>query len=168
MNSRLALALAIGLAVIAPAALAGAPETKVTPVAAADLPPSVLAVVLKAAPGLKVTEAELKEREDRRYFDVEGVLPGGAEIEFDLLEKNGTWEIVEIQRDIAWSSAPPAVRAAAQGAAKAVTPVRVIESTQNDGMVIYELFAPGQPKTPALEVSLKDGVAKVLAETWPH
>jgi hypothetical protein len=46
--------------------------------------------------------------------------------------------------------------------------VRVIESTQNDGAVIYELFAPGQPKTPALEVSWKDGKAKVLTEAWPH
>ena len=39
--------------------------------------PKVVAVVTKAAPGLKVVEAELKERENRRYFDVEGVLPSG-------------------------------------------------------------------------------------------
>lgn len=158
------LALALSLALAGSAAVAGAPETRITPVAAADLPPAVLAVVTKAAPGLKVIEAELKEREDRRYFDVEGVLPSGAEIEFDLLEKNGVWEIVETQRDIAWADAPAVVRTAAGNA----QPVRVIESTQNDGLVIYELFAPGQPKTPALEVSFKDGVAKVLAETWPH
>jgi len=162
MSIRLALALCLAMA--GSSAIAGAPETKITPVAAADLPPAVLAVVTGAAPGLKVVEAELKEREGRRYFDVEGVLPGGAEIEFDLLEKNGAWEIVETQRDIAWAAAPAAVRTAAGKA----QPVRVIESTQNDGMVIYELFAAGQPKTPALEVSLKDGVAKVLAQTWPH
>jgi len=149
-------------------AQAPAPETKITPVAAADVPPAVVAVVHKAAPGLRILEAELKEREDRRYFDVEGVLPSGVEIEFDLLEKNGRWEIVETQRDIAWADAPHVVRTAAHGAAHKVEPVRVIESTQNDGMVIYELFAPGQPKAPALEVSLKDGQAKVLAEAWPH
>ncbi len=164
MPTRIILPSTLALILAGSAARAGAPETKITPVAAADLPPAVLAVVIKAAPGLKVTEAELKEREDRRYFDVEGVLPNGAEIEFDLLEKNGAWEIVETQRDIAWADAPAAVRTAAGKA----QPVRVIESTQNDGMVIYELFAAGQPKTPALEVSLKDGVAKVLAETWPH
>jgi hypothetical protein len=166
MSRRLALALAFALA--GSAALAAVPETKITPVAAADVPPAVVAVVQKAAPGLKILEAELKEREDRRYFDVEGVLPGGAEIEFDLLEKNGQWEIVETQRDIAWTDAPHVVRTAAHGAASKVDPVRVIESKQNDGMIIYELFAPGQPKTPALEVSLKDGAAKVLAEAWPH
>jgi hypothetical protein len=150
------------------ASAAGAAETKVTPVAAADLPPAVSAVVKAAAPGLVIKEAELKERENRRYFDVEGVLPDGAEIEFDLLEKGGGWEIVETQRDIAWVSAPQPVRDAAAKSARAVSPARVIESTQNDGRVIYELFAPGRPDTPALEVSWKDGVAKVLTETWPH
>ena len=170
MSPRKMLTLAVGstLALVASAAVAGAPETKITPVAAADLPPAVVAVVQKAAPGVKVTEAELKERENRRYFDVEGVLPDGAEIEFDLLEKNGAWEIVETQRDVAWTSTPKAVQDAAKAAAAKVAPVRVIESTQNDGMVIYELFAAGQPKTPALEVSWKNGQAKVLAETWPH
>ena len=162
------LALALAFALTGAAAQAVVPETKITPIAAADVPPDVAAVVHKAAPGLRILEAELKEREDRRYFDVEGVLPGGAEIEFDLLEKNGRWEIVETQRDIAWSDAPHVVRTVAHGAAHKVEPVRVIESTQNDGMVIYELFAPGQPKAPALEVSLKDGQVKVLAEAWPH
>lgn len=160
----LALSLVLALAMTGSAAVAGAAETRITPVAVADLPPAVLTVVSKAAPGLKVVAAELKEREGRRYLDVEGVLPGGAEIEFDLLERDGKWEIVETQRDIGWADAPAAVRTAAGKA----QPVRVIESTQNDGMVIYELFASGQPKTPALEVSLKDGVAKVLAQTWPH
>ena len=162
------LILASILAFAASAVLAATPETKITPVAAADLPPAVVAVVQKAAPGLRIVEAELKEREDRRYFDVEGVLPDGAEIEFDLLETAGAWKIVETQRDIAWTATPQPVRDAAVKAAPKVAPVRVIESTQNDGMVIYELFAEGRPKEPALEVSWKGGVAKVLAETWPH
>jgi hypothetical protein len=162
------LMLAPALALVASAALAGAPETKITTVAAADLPPAVTAIVKAAAPGLVIKAAELKARENRRYFDIEGVLPDGAEIEFDLLEKDGRWEIVETQRDIAWVSAPQAVRDAATNAAHAVAPVRVIESTQSDGTVIYELFAAGQSKAPALEVSWKNGVAKVLAEAWPH
>ena len=157
-------ALALGASV----ALAAVPETRITKVAGADLPPAVVAVVQKAAPGLRIVEAELKEREDRRYFDVEGVLPDGAEIEFDLLETKGGWKIVETQRDIAWTATPQPVRDAAVKAAPKVAPVRVIESTQNDGMVIYELFAAGQPKTPAIEVSWKGGEAKVLAEAWPH
>lgn len=154
------------LALSASAALAA--ETKVTPVAAADLPPSVVAVVKAAAPGLKITEAELKEREDRRYYDVEGVLPDGAEIEFDLLQTGATWKIVETQRDIAWSATPQPVRDAALKAMPGIAPVRVIESTEDDGQVIYELFAEGRPKEPTLEVSWNGRVAKVLAEAWPH
>lgn len=149
--------------IVAPAA-----ETKITPVAAKDLPAAVVAVVRAAAPGMTIKEAELKERENRRYFDVEGVMPDGSEIEFDLLEKDGAWSIVETQRDIAWSDAPKIVRDVAAASGKAITPVRVIESKQNDGMVIYELFAAGKPKDPSMEVSFKDGQAKVLTEVWPH
>jgi hypothetical protein len=95
-------------------------------------------------------------------------MPDGSEIEFDLLEKDGAWSIVETQRDIAWADAPKLVRDAAVASGKAITPVRVIESKQNDGMIIYELFAAGKPKEPSMEVSFKDGQAKVLTEVWPH
>lgn len=143
-------------------------ETKITPVAAKDLPAAVVAVVKGAAPAMTIKEAELKERENRRYFDVEGVMPDGSEIEFDLLEKDGAWTIVETQRDIAWSDAPKAVRDVAAASGKVIMPVRVIESKQNDGMVIYEFFAVGKPKDLLMEVSFKDGQAKVLSEVWPH
>jgi hypothetical protein len=149
-------------------ALADGPKTKVTEVAVKDIPAAVVALVKAAAPTITIKEAELKERADRRYYDVEGVTPDGSEIEFDLLEKNGGWEIVETQRDIAWVSAPKVVRDTAAGSGKAITPVRVIESRQADGMVIYELFAAGKPDEPSMEVSLKDGQAKVLTEVWPH
>ena len=62
------------------------------------------------------------------------------------------WQVVEIQRDIAWATAPAALRTAA-GAAK---PVRVIESKQTDGAIVYELFAEGQLRDPAIEVMWKD------------
>lgn len=136
--------------------------------AAADIPEAVRAVVLAARPGMVIVEAELKEREDRRYYDVEGRL-NGAEIELDLLETPRGWEVVEIQRDIPWSAAPAAVRAAAEGSRSGFTPVRVIESTQaGDGAIIYELFADGQPATPVLEVRAANGRTDVLAEAWPH
>ncbi|NQE60396.1 PepSY domain-containing protein [Caulobacter sp. RHG1] len=153
---------------LAPLAFADAPKTKITQVAPKDLPAAVVKVVKAAAPTMTIKEAELKEREDRRYYDVEGTMPDGSEIEFDLLEKNGGWEIVETQRDIAWASAPKPVRDAAAASGKKITPVRVIESAQNDGMVIYELFAAGKPEEPSMEVSLKDGQVKVLEEVWPH
>ena len=158
----------VGALALAPLAFADGPKTKITEVAPKDLPPAVVKVVKAAAPTMTIKEAELKEREDRRYYDVEGVMPDGSEIEFDLLEKNGAWEIVETQRDVAWASAPKIVHDTAAASGKAINPVRVIESTQADGMVIYELFAPGKPDEPSMEVSLKDGKAKVLEEVWPH
>ena len=51
---------------------------------------------------------------------------------------------------------------------KAFEPVRVIESTQTDGSVIYELFAAGAPEKPSLEVRVTDGKAEVLKEEWMH
>jgi len=134
----------------------------------AGLPPEVVAQVRAAAPDMKITDAELKEREGRRYYDVEGVLPNGQEIELDLLQTPAGWTVVEIQRDIAWSEAPASAREVAAAAWKGPPPARVIESRQTDGAIIYELFAPDRPATPAMEVMLKNGAAKVLTETWPH
>lgn len=164
----------IGLAACNPAgeaeapAAPAAPVTDIIPTVAADVPEAVRAVVEATRPGMVIAEAELKEREGRRYYDVEGSL-NGAEIELDLLETPQGWQVVEIQRDIAWTAVPVTVAGAAQGARAGFTPVRVIESTQaEDGAVIYELFAEGQPATPALEVRVKDGKTEVLKEVWPH
>lgn len=145
-----------------------APATAITPTEAADVPEAVRAAVLAARPGMVIAEAELKEREGRRYYDVEGTVDG-ADIELDLLETPGGWQVVEIQRDLPWTAVPMPVRIAAEGVRAGFTPVRVIESTQAaDGSVIYELFADGQPATPALEVRVRDGRAEVLKEVWPH
>ncbi|HZW14672.1 MAG TPA: hypothetical protein VFF66_00310 [Brevundimonas sp.] len=144
------------------------PATAITPTAAADLPEAVRAAVLAARPGMTIAEAELKQREGRRYYDVEGSIDG-AGIELDLLETPQGWRVVEIQRDLAWTAVPVDVRTAAGTARAGFVPVRIIESVQAaDGAVIYELFADGQPATPALEVRLKDGRAQVLKEVWPH
>lgn len=176
MSRRLAsLAIATGVIVLAactPAepepAAPEAPATTITPTAAADLPDAVRAAVLAARPAMVIAEAELKEREGRRYYDVEGTVDG-ADIELDLLETPQGWTVVEIQRDLAWSAVPANVRSAAATARAGFVPVRVIESVQaDDGAVVYELFADGQPATPALEVRAHDGRVEVLGEAWPH
>ena len=147
---------------------APAPATAITPTAAADIPEAVRTAVLAARPGMSIAEAELKEREGRRYYDVEGTVDG-AEIELDLLETAQGWQVVEIQRDIPWTAVPAGVSAAAGQARAGFVPVRIIESVQADGSaVIYELFADGQPATPALEVRVAGGRTEVLKEVWPH
>ncbi|MDF7774161.1 hypothetical protein P1X14_02780 [Sphingomonas sp. AOB5] len=148
--------------------LAAGPVTNSASLAAAELPAGLAPVIEAAVPGMKVSEAERKEREGRVYYDVEGTKPDGSEIELDIIEEKGTFRVVEIQRDLAWKDAPLIAQAAAKAKPDAFAPARVIESTQTDGSVIYELFKPGEPKEPAMEVRVKDGKAEVLTERWEH
>ena len=145
-----------------------APAVVITDLSSEELPANVRALAEGAAAGFVVSEAQKKVREGRIYYDVEGSLPDGSEIEFDILLTAQGPAIVEIQRDMPWADVPASVRAAAEAAAPGMLPARVIESRQPDGAVIYELFALGAPADPAMEVSLMDGVAAVLAERWPH
>lgn len=141
------------------AVLAEGPEADVDAVAAADLPAGVRAAVLTRVPDMTIAEAERKARGGMVFYDVEGTRGDGSAVELDLVEEAGGYRVVEMQRDIAWADAPPAVKAAAQAAPDAFTPARVIESVQEDGTTIYELFAPGRPGEPAAEVDWKDGKA---------
>ncbi|QCB57109.1 hypothetical protein E5675_19805 [Sphingopyxis sp. PAMC25046] len=144
--------------------LADGPAATIDDVAAADLPPAVRDAVLAKVPGMKIAEAERKERDGKIFYDVEGTRPDGSPVELDLIEEAGAFRVVEMQRDIAWADAPAPVRAAAAAPADAFTPARVIESTQNDGTIVYELFAPGKADEPAAEVNWKDGKAVLRTE----
>lgn len=146
----------------------GGIPTTTTEVAVSDLPPDLMALVANAVPGIQVQGAERKQREGRVYYDVEGQRADGTEVELDVLKEATGYSIVEIQRDIPWSDAPEFVRSAATASEKAFEPVRVIESKQTDGSIIYELFAQGAPARPSLEVRVVDGKAEVLEEEWQH
>lgn len=149
-------------------ALPQGPHTTITSLTPAELPPALTAQVLATSPGLTITGAERKEREDRIYFDVAGRRPDGAEVELDVQQINGRFDIVEIQRDLVFDDMPEPVRALAETALGQVRPERIIESVQKDGIVIFELFAPGQPAEPSAEIRFAGGEAKLLTERWPH
>lgn len=140
----------------------------ITRLAAEDTPADVRALAEGAAKGFTISEVQKKVRDGRTYYDVEGQLPDGSELEFDILMTAAGPEIVETQRDLDWSAVPEAVRTAAEAVAPGLSPVRVIESTQTDGTIIFEFFAPGAPSDPAMEVSWTGGSARVLSERWPH
>ncbi len=150
--------------------LAAGPETAITNVSQAELPAGLAELVEATVPGMKIVEAERKERDGRVYYDVEGTRADGSEVEIDVLAgADGKLTAVEIQRDIDWATAPAPVRAAAAAKKDSFAPERVIESTQvEDRTTIYELFAPGSPKEPAMEVKWQGGKAEVLGERWAH
>jgi hypothetical protein len=148
------------------------PLTNASDVTADAIPAEVRALAEKTVPGIVIAEAERKEREGRVYYDVEGKRADGSEVELDILQEGTGFTVVEVQRDIAWADVP-AVAVTAVTAAKAAPgsfePVRVIESTQPDGSIVYELFAPASKKgEPAMEIQVKDGKATVLGTRSAH
>ena len=141
------------------------------PTALANVPREVLDAARAAQPTMRFTKAEAEVREGRNYYDVAGTLPDGTEIELDMLQGPDGWAVVETQRDIAFASAPEAVRAASAKADAAFAPERVIESRQGDGIVIYELFGPkpqagGEPRK--VEIKYDGRTAELLTKEWAH
>lgn len=140
------------------------------PAALGQVPEAVLASARGAQPSMRFLEAAAETRDGRNYYDIEGELPDGSEIELDLMEENGVWRVVETQRDIAFAATPEAVRAKFATANAGFTPVRVIESRQADGPIIYELFGPGQNGAEGRKIEVKvDGAnVELLTEEWAH
>jgi len=155
------------LALAAAACSPPASETTPPQAAASAVPTEIAAVASAATPGITITNGEFNA--SNTEYEVTGTMPNGDEIELDLVQSNGAWTVLEIQRDVAWSSVPEPVRAVATAAPNSFEPVRVIESKQaSDGSVVYELFPAedqdGSPGGgPAMEVRWHDGKAAVIS-----
>ncbi|MGB3626429.1 MAG: hypothetical protein WA989_11385 [Henriciella sp.] len=150
------------------AACATTEDVVITELDLSALPASVTAAIAAERPDFEVEEVMKKVRDGRTYYDVEGELGDGSELEFDVLMEGENARIVEIQRDLEWSDVPEDVRTVAPDASDGAEPVRTIESTQTDGAVIYEFFADGQPSDPAWEVRVRGGEVELLDERWMH
>ncbi len=141
----------------------------VTEIALPDVPQSVQELVKAARADFTMTEVLKKERDERIYYDVEGELASGEEIEFDVLMTKAGPQIVEIQRDILWAQVPEEARALVGAANQdGLEIVRVIESRQTDDSIIYEVFIAGHKSDPRFEVQVKDGAPALLPERWEH
>ena len=153
---------------LASAAAACSPATsQTTQTEASESPVSadIATLVSAAVPGITIIGGELNASGNQ--YEVTGTLPNGDEIEVDMVQSNGVWTVDEIQRDIAWSTVPEPVRAAAGAAPDSFEPIRIIESTQAaDGSIVYELFRAmedGSPsRGPAMEVRWHEGSAEVM------
>lgn len=148
----------------------GASLNKKFSVPIADVPAAVLAAVKAKRPAMTVLEAEKELKHNNQYFDIEGTDANGNEIELDLiLTAAGSWEVVEIQRDIQWATVPLAVQHALTAKVSGVSPDRIIESDQDNGTVVYEFYTRNaEGKEAKYEVSLKAGVVQFLTEEWKH
>ena len=142
-----------------------ASQTTQTEASESPVSADIAALVSAAVPGITIIGGELNASGNQ--YEVTGTLPNGDEIEVDMVQSNGVWTVDETQRDIAWSTVPEPVRAAAGAAPDPFEPIRVIESTQAaDGSIVYELFratADGSPsRGPTMEVRWHEGSAEVM------
>lgn len=148
----------------------GATLNKKQALAISEIPAEVLAAIKPLAPSLSIAEAEMEWKHDNIYIDVEGTLPTGEEIEFDLLQVGDAWQVVEVQRDLAWDALPENVRNALVADSPTFTPKRIIESVQHgQDITVYEFYSvDANGKESRKEVKVQAGKAEVLQKEWKH
>lgn len=159
--------LPLSVAAVILSACVSTPSVVITDVDPAALPASVIAAIEAERTGFTISEVQKKVRDGRTYYDVEGELADTTEIEFDILMEGAVAHIVEIQRDLEWDDMPEPVQAMVD-ASEDTRPVRIIESIQTDGAIIYEFFAPDAPADPAYEIRSHAGKLERLTERWMH
>ena len=160
-------------AIVEPVSAEPAPRksaVEITEIPLADVPTEITEMVTAAYPGFTPVEVLRKVRDGKTYFDVEGELEGGSELEFDVLMTAAGPEIVEIQRDIDPRLVPTIARKILDDAnSENLEVVRVIESVQTeDNSIIYEVFVDGHPSDPTFEIQVDGEEAKLLAERAKH
>ena len=134
-----------------------------------NVPAEVMAVAREKRPALTFTEAEKEMRGGHEYFDLEGHDDTGNVIELDLMHGETGWVVVEIQRDIMWEVVPTLVQETLMQHVPEVKPVRIIESDQDNGTIVYEFFTrDGAGMEKKYEVSLTGEDAMFLKEEWKH
>ena len=153
---------------IACASSSSSPQILSTGISPDDIPEAVLNAIAAKHPTFRVREATKKRNQDRVYFDVEGVLPDGSQLEFDVLETPSGAEVVEIQRDLTWEALPTNVQQLSQRHSERIRPSRIIESIQADGSIVYEFFAKDAPRDPAYEIQVRGDRIEVLKQRSIH
>jgi len=160
------------LSVYAPLSFAGSPSKEVGSslhkkfdVELSDVPAGVTSVILNANPKFKMQEAQKELKHGNTYFDIEGLDANGNEIEFDmLLGEDGSWSIAEIQRDLTLEQTPAPVASLYQSKVN-VSPKRIIESDQGDGVIVYEFYTVESEQEKKYEIKLQ---VELLEKEWKH
>lgn len=147
----------------------GATLNKKVELAKEEIPADAMATVLALHPNFSVNEVEKEFKHDNVYLDLEGEVDG-TEIEFDMLQTENGWEIVEVQRDLVMEQLPPVVADVLTGEAPDFEPKRIIESKQfGTDITIFEFYAVSEDGTESRkEVKLENGEASLLEKEWKH
>jgi len=134
-----------------------------------QIPASAMKEIKAIKPNFVVGEAEKEFKHGNVYLDVEGEADG-KEIEFDMLQTESGWKVVEVQRDLTWEQLPKDVAKALKTGSPDFEPKRIIESVQHGtDITIYEFYAvDASGKESRKEVKVEDGVTSVLDEEWTH
>lgn len=129
------------------------------------VPKSAMDAILKVKPDFVAKEVEKEIKHGKHYLDIEGIDAAGNEVEFDMLQKEGAWTIVEVQRDLTLEQCPKAVL----DVLPKIEPRRIIESDQTTGVVIYEFYTVAKNGDEAkYEVKLENNKAELLSTEWEH
>lgn len=133
------------------------------------VPDAVIEAAMAARPDLSLTGAEHELRNGNEYYDVGGVLPDGSELELDMTLVDGSWTVVEVQRDVEFTEVPKTVRTALAEHMPNWSPDRIIEADQGGGATIYEFFRHlEQGEREKIEVRWQNAEADVLVDEWRH
>ena len=145
---------------------AGSTLHKKESVELSDVPDDVKSVILRNNPEFKMLEAEKESKHGNTYFDIEGLDAQGNEIEFDmLLGEDGSWSIAEIQRDLTLEQCPEPVVKLYKQKVPGVSPKRIIESDQGDGVIVYEFYTLEGEQEKKYEIKL---AVEFLKKEWKH
>ena len=135
-------------------------------VALDKVPEDVKSVILSANPKFQMQEAQKELKHGNTYYDIEGLDANGNEIEFDmLLEKDGSWSIAEIQRDLVLEQTPEPVVALFKSKVPNVLPKRIIESDQGGGIIVYEFYTVESEQERKYEIKMQ---VELLEKEWKH
>ena len=147
----------------------GASLNEKVALAASDIPTQALTQIKELHPNFTVSEAEKEFKHGNTYLDIEGEVDD-REIEFDMLQTETGWQIVEVQRDLSWDQLPESVATALKNDAPSFEPKRIIESVQfGTEITIFEFYSVSSTgKESRKEVKLEKGVASVLQSEWKH
>ncbi|WP_111977836.1 hypothetical protein [Algibacillus agarilyticus] len=134
-----------------------------------EIPAAAINAVKNKQAGITILEAEKELKHGHTYIDIEGKDADGNDIEFDLLQVGDKWKVVEIQRDLTLAQTPKAVVSELKKQDANIKPKRIIESVQNDGVIIYEFYTiNSKGKEGKHEVKWHQEQASYLTKEWQH